>query len=97
VVERPRIVEELELALGQLKIEWIRVPDDSWTIGRSIADCQLRKQTGISVIAILREPEPIAGAQAEDVIQRDDVLVVVGKEGQYAAFRRMLVERPAGV
>ena len=97
VVERPRIVEELELALGQLKIEWIAVPDDSWTIGLTIADCQFRKQTGISVIAILRDPEPIAGAQAEDVIQSKDVLVVVGKEGQYAAFRAMLTERPPGV
>ena len=29
--ERPRIVEELELALGELAIEWIRVPDESPT------------------------------------------------------------------
>lgn len=94
VVERPRIVEELELALGQLKIEWIPVPDESWVFGRTIGDCGFRKQTGITVIAILRDPEPIAGAQAEDVIQRGDVLVVVGKEGQYPAFRRLLVEPP---
>ena len=95
VVERPRIVEELELALGQLKIEWIPVPEHSWVIGRTIGDCGFRKQTGISVIAILRDPEPIAGAQAEDVIDRGDILVVVGKEGQYPAFRKMLVEQPA--
>jgi K+/H+ antiporter YhaU regulatory subunit KhtT len=27
--ERPQIVEDLEMALGELLIEWIAVPDDS--------------------------------------------------------------------
>ena len=31
--ERPRIVEELEMALGELQIEWIDVPDSSPAIG----------------------------------------------------------------
>ena len=32
--ERPKIVEELEMALGELLIEWVRVPDDSPAIGQ---------------------------------------------------------------
>ena len=32
--ERPKIVEELELALGELAIEWVPVPDDSPRSGR---------------------------------------------------------------
>ena len=35
--ERPKIVEDLELALGELQIEWIQVPDDSPTIGKTLA------------------------------------------------------------
>jgi len=92
--ERPRIVEELELALGELQIEWIRVPDDSSAIGRTLAECGLRARTGVTVIAILREPESISGAQPGDVIQRDDTLVAVGKAGQFAEFRRLLAEGP---
>jgi K+/H+ antiporter YhaU regulatory subunit KhtT len=45
------------------------------------------------VIAILREPEPISGAQPTDVIQTGDTLVTVGKAGNYAAFRRLLEGR----
>jgi len=92
--ERPKIVEELELALGELQIEWIPVPDTSPAIGRSLADCGLRARTGVTVIAILREPEPISGAQPEDVIQRGDTLVAVGKAGQFGEFRRLLTEGP---
>lgn len=92
--ERPRIVEELELALGELHIEWLPVPDTSPAIGLSLADAKLRARTGVTVIAILREPEPVSGAQPEDVIQREDTLVGVGKAGQFAEFRRLLAEGP---
>jgi TrkA domain protein len=90
--ERPKIVEDLEMALGELTIEWVPVPDDSPTIGKSLAECGFRAQTGITVIAILREPEPVSGAQPSDVVQAGDTLVTVGKLGQYPAFRRLLSE-----
>ena len=88
--ERPRIVEELEMALGQLQIEWVAVPDTSPCIGKTLGALEFRKRTGVTVIAILREPEPIAGAQADDVLQRSDTVVAVGKAGQFGAFRRAL-------
>ncbi len=70
VYDRPKIVEELEMALGELAIEWIPVPDDSPAIGRTLADCAFRARTGITIIAILREPEPVAGAQPTDIVER---------------------------
>jgi TrkA domain protein len=88
--ERPKIVEELEMALGELNIEWVTVPDSSPWIGKSLGECAFRRKTGVTVIAILREPEPVSGAQAEDRIQQGDTLVTVGKAGQYGEFRRLL-------
>ena len=92
--ERPKIVEDLELALGELAIEWVPVPDNSWAVGRTLAECGFRARTGITVIAILREPEPVSGAQPNDRIEKGDTLVTVGKAGQYAAFRRLLASPP---
>jgi TrkA domain protein len=92
--ERPKIVEELEMALGELQIEWIPVPDSSPAIGRTLAESRLRAQTGVTIIAILREPEPVSGAQPEDVLQPGDTLVAVGKAGQFGHFRRVLAEGP---
>ena len=92
--ERPKIVEELEMALGEFQIEWIRVPNDSWVNGRTLADCGFRKRTGVTVIAILRESESIAGAQPDDVILDGDTLVVVGKAGQFGKVRTLLAEGP---
>jgi K+/H+ antiporter YhaU regulatory subunit KhtT len=41
---------------------------------------------------MLREPEPVAGAQPSDIVQQGDTLVTVGKLGQYAKFRKLLAE-----
>jgi TrkA domain protein len=88
--ERPKIVEDLEVALGELEIEWVPVPDTSPWIGKTLAESQFRARAGITVVAILREPEPVAGAQPDDVVQRGDTLVTVGKAGQYKKFRQLL-------
>jgi TrkA domain protein len=92
--ERPKIVEDLEMALGELAIEWVPVPTGSPAIGHTLAECAFRARTGITIIAILREPEPVTGAQPTDVIEEGDTLVTVGKRGQYPAFRRLLAEGP---
>ncbi|HET6641658.1 MAG TPA: cation:proton antiporter regulatory subunit [Gaiellaceae bacterium] len=94
--QRPKIVEDLEMALGELSIEWVRVPDSSLLIGKTLAEAALRAKTGITIIAILREPEPVSGAQPNDVIQQGDTLVTVGKAGQYAAFHRLLERGDSG-
>jgi TrkA domain protein len=90
--ERPKIVEELEMALGELTIEWVPVPDNSPMIGKTLAECGFRAKTGITVIAILREPESVSGAQPTDVVKQGDTLVTVGKLGQYASFHKLLSE-----
>ena len=93
--ERPRIVEELEMALGEFQIEWIKVPPGSWANGRSLAEVALRKRTGgVTVVAILRESESIAGAQPEDVMLDGDTIVVVGQAGQFAAARKLITSGP---
>ena len=88
--ERPKIVEDLEMALGELLIEWVPVPPTSPLIGKTLAEAAFRAKTGITIIAILREPEPVTGAQPNDVIERGDTLVTVGKAGAYPEFRRIL-------
>jgi K+:H+ antiporter subunit KhtT len=92
--ERPKIVEELEMAFGELAIEWVPVPDTSPAIGKTLAEAAFRQRAAITVIAILREPEPVVGAQPGDVMQKGDTLVTVGKLGQYPAFRKLLAEGP---
>lgn len=92
--ERPKVIDDLEYALGELQIEWIRVPDDSPSIGHTLEECGFRARSQVTVIAILREPNPVVGAQPSDVVERGDTLVTVGTRGSYATFRRLLDDGP---
>src|SRR5262245_14013499 len=76
--ERPRLVEEREMALGERQSEWTPVPDSSPCIGKTLSECGFRRDTGVTVIAIIREPESISGAQPTDVVLQGDTLVTVG-------------------
>jgi K+:H+ antiporter subunit KhtT len=62
--------------------------------GRTLAAVAFRKRTGVTVIAILRESESIAGAQPEDVILDGDTIVVVGQAGQFTAARKLITSGP---
>jgi TrkA domain protein len=95
--ESPKLIGDPALALRELTIEWVPVPEDSPAIGHTLAECGFRARTGITIIAILREPEPVAGAQPDDVIERGDTLVTVGKAGAYRAFLKLLASGDSAV
>ena len=84
------------MALQEFQIEWIKVPNGSWVNGRQLAEYSFRKRTGVTVIAILRGSESVAGAQPDDVIRDGDTIVVAGKAGQFSVVRRLLSDGPEG-
>ena len=88
---RPRLVHELEIALGELVIEWVPLPDESPLIGGTVGEAEIRKRTGVTVIAIVREPHPVAAVEPTDRLQRGDVLVTVGRLADYESFRNLVL------
>ena len=77
---------------GALGEPWPDLSDAA--LRRTLAEAGFRAKLGITVIAILREPESVSGARPEDVIQQGDTLVTVGKAGQYPQFRKLLAGEP---
>src|SRR3989442_2120441 len=60
--ERPQIVEDLEMALGELQIEWIPMPDDSPRIGKTLAQGAFPAQARITPVPIPPQPPPRTSA-----------------------------------
>ena len=93
--ERPKIVEELEMALGEFQIEWIKVPNDS--SGQRAHARRLRLPQADRRHRD-RDPARVGvdrGAQPDDVILDGDTLVVVGKAGAVRqASRTLLADGP---
>jgi trk system potassium uptake protein TrkA len=85
----PNVLEYLELSQGY-SIEEIEVPGQF--VGRPLKDASIRSNYGINVIAIKRRVTKLVRGEwksveemnvnpdAEDVLQKGDVMVIVGKE-----------------
>lgn len=52
---QPRILDRLELAIAELRIEWLKVTQNAPVAGKSIGELGLRKNLGIAVVAIIEE------------------------------------------
>ena len=69
---------ELQQRIEGLVIDWLPVREDSAYVGRTIGDAQIRRRTGVSVVAIVRGEEAVPAPGPEAQLASGDYLVVVG-------------------
>ena len=65
------------------------VPENSFLIGKTIAECTLREDFKVSIVAIEREGERLVSISPETLIEDGDILILEGDEED---FRRRDVE-----
>jgi K+:H+ antiporter subunit KhtT len=93
-VYRPQLVQDLEMTLQDVVIEWIPLPPDSPVVGLTVATCRIRSTTGATIVAILRDSGSMAMPHPDEVLQAGDTLVVIGRPESFAAIRRLVSEGP---
>lgn len=87
----PRALETVEMALGELVIEWYRVEPGALAEGRTIGEVGIRKNFGVTVVAIIREDRSkIVNPGTEASIEEGATLVVVGERQQVNQLRDAL-------
>ena len=83
---KPALVEEIEALIGEFAVDWVTLTDESPSTGKSINELQVRKRTGMSVIAILRTGATITAPDPNEVLRSGDRLVVVGPQKNLNGF-----------
>lgn len=83
---QPPVAESMDMVLEQLSVEWFKVEPGSDLDGKTLAETEIRKRTGASVIAILRDGEALPNPQPDERIQATDTLMVVGDREQVGRF-----------
>jgi TrkA domain protein len=79
--------ERLALALGELEIEWLTLEDDSPFVGKTLAQSELRKATGASVVAVIRNDRALPNPSPDTVFSAGDTLLIIGSHAQCDAAR----------
>ncbi|MGQ0617797.1 MAG: cation:proton antiporter regulatory subunit [Acidimicrobiia bacterium] len=83
---KPAIAEEIEAVVGGLLIDWVTLRADSPGAGQSIAALAIRRRTGMTVAAILRDHQATVAPEPTEVLHPGDQLVILGRREDLAGF-----------
>jgi len=87
---KPKSVENLELGLDGIRIDWYKLAKGSPIIGKQLGGLGIRKKTQISIIAILREDAFHPNPSSDYIFQEGDTCVVIGKPERFKDFEDLI-------
>ena len=100
LILKPAVVEFFETALragkDALNIEDLAVPDDSPVVGRTLDALNVRRVTGATILAILRDGSPLVGPLGDFALSPGDQLLALGTGEQLARLDRLIAAGTAG-
>jgi len=75
---------DLELCLPDMEIKSFRMAEGSSFIGKTLAETEMRKRSGVTLLAIRRKDQILSNPDAETVFYPNDILFVVGTPDKIA-------------
>ncbi len=71
-----------------LELNWFALEPDSFLIGRTIGELEIRTRTGVSVVGVMRDRDLHPNPGPDFRFGSGDFLAVIGKPEQFDAFER---------
>lgn len=94
LILKPAVVDFFETALragaDALNIEDLAVTADSPTIGRALEELDIRRTTGATILAILREGHPLVSPSGNVVLAKGDQLLALGTREQLTRLDHLI-------
>lgn len=88
----PALADRLADARVALTLDWVRLDDGDHAAGRTIGELEIRRRTGVSIVAVLRGSIPIVTPDPSLRLESGDDLVVTGLDDDRDAFAAFLAE-----
>jgi CPA2 family monovalent cation:H+ antiporter-2 len=85
-----RRLDELSADLGELPIATHQVEGEAWAVGRTLAELDLRAQTGTLIIAIRRGEQSLPSPPPETRIEAGDRLYLMGSPADITRARQRI-------
>jgi TrkA domain protein len=75
---KERVDRALRQSIEGLAIDWVTLRERSALAGRTIGETELRRRTGVTVVAVIRGDVTYASPEPEFVLRPNDTAVVIG-------------------
>ena len=87
-------VGDIQQSVEGLSLDWLPIAETWWASGHTIAESQMRRRTGVSIVAIIRGDETVPSPEPGEQLHAGDTVVVVGTpEGILRATALLQSER----
>jgi len=93
MIYKPKALETIEVALGDLIIEWYKVEPGSLSIGKTIGQLEVRKKIGATIIALIdQDHTKTINPGPDNVIKEGATVVIVGEKEQIKRCKLMIAK-----
>lgn len=89
-LEEAHLLDQLVATVRGMEIAWRFVTPASPLVGKTLAEANLRAQTGASIIALVRNHQVQANPKSTTVFQAGDLLGFIGEAEQVAAVEQVI-------
>jgi TrkA domain protein len=87
---RPDVSERIGDVLGGLVFDWVELGAEDHAVGRTIQELEVRRRTGVTVVAVLRGPTAVVAPEPDLRFERGDELVFACGPQDRDDFERFL-------
>lgn len=88
---KPKALETVEVALDDLIIEWCRIEPHFKCVDKSIAELQVRKRTGATILAIVEKHKQKINPGPDDRLAAEVTLVIAGERKHIKLLKDLLL------
>ena len=88
-----RLLSQLRSAEQQFDLQWVRLAQESPMAHQTIGKSDIRKKTGASVVAVVREGQLKPNPDADFVLEPEDLVAIIGNDRSRDTF--LLMTSPA--
>ena len=86
-------LESIEVVLDDLVIEWYKIEEGMWCVGKTIGELDVRQKTSASIAALITpDHTQKINPGPEEVIRTGMSVVVMGERQQIQAFKRLILK-----
>lgn len=93
MIYKPKALETIEVALGDLIIEWYKVEPGFTCIGKTIGEMEVRKRIGATIIALIEHDHTKTINPGPDhMIKEGATVVIVGEKEQIKKCKMLIAK-----
>lgn len=90
MIYTPKALESVEVPLGDLVIEWLRIEPGSKACNKTIAELRVRDQTGVTILAVIDKDHKKINPDSGEVLHENSTVVIAGERDQVRALKQLL-------